>query len=122
MPRKDPEARRKYDHEYYKRKHPNAVEKGAHHNQSDNPAYRSWTSMKMRCNWKGWSKHKFWGGRGIKYDPRWEKFENFLVDMGERPEGTSLDRIDNDKDYSKENCRWATAVEQNRNRSYCVNY
>lgn len=122
MPLKDKEARRKYDHEYYKRTHPKAKENGAHHNMRNTRAYRSWTSMKMRCNWKGWHKYKFWGGRGIGYDPRWESFEEFFKDMGERPEGTSLDRIDNDKNYSKENCRWATITEQNRNRSFCVNH
>jgi len=92
------------------------------HGYHGSRTYKSWCSMKCRCNWTGWSKYKFWGGRGIKYDPRWERFDNFLADMGERPIGTSLDRIDNDKDYSKENCRWATATEQNRNRNYCVNY
>ena len=53
---------------------------------------------------------------GVSYDPRWEVFENFLEDMGERPEGTTLDRIDGSKGYSKDNCRWATPKEQARNR------
>jgi hypothetical protein len=73
--------------------------------------------MKARCR-QGWRKGaKYYIGRGISYDPYWEKFENFLADMGERPaECSSLDRKDNDKGYSKENCRWATVIEQARNR------
>lgn len=54
---------------------------------------------------------------GMTVDPRWESFENFLVDMGERPEGKTLDRIDGTKGYCKDNCRWATPLEQAWNRS-----
>jgi hypothetical protein len=53
---------------------------------------------------------------GMYVDPRWEKFENFLADMGERPEGKTLDREDNTKGYYKDNCRWATSFEQMNNR------
>jgi hypothetical protein len=73
--------------------------------------------MKQRClnpNNQSFSKY---GGRGIVLDPRWESFTEFLADMGERPEGTSIDRIDNTKGYSKDNCRWATRKQQQRNRS-----
>jgi hypothetical protein len=80
--------------------------------------YCSWLSMKQRCtNPKAIAYHRY-GGRGIKYCARWEKFENFLADMGVRPEGLSLDQIDNDRGYEPGNCRWATKAEQMASRSY----
>lgn len=78
------------------------------------PTYVSWISMKSRCNDKS---NPNYGGRGISYDKRWEDFIVFLSDMGDRPEGCTLDRIDSSKDYSEENCRWATPEEQSKNRS-----
>ena len=80
------------------------------------PEYRSWTSMKTRCNNPNSNVYKHYGGRGITYCNHWEKFENFLEDMGTRPEGTSLDRINNNLGYSDYNCRWATREQQNHNR------
>lgn len=77
--------------------------------------YNSWMAMKRRCNTPGYNCYRLYGGRGITYDPRWEKFENFLADMGEPPTGTSLDRINNNGNYCKENCRWSTAKEQSAN-------
>ena len=73
--------------------------------------------MKMRCYNEKSSGYKYYGGRGIQICDRWlESYENFLADMGERPTGKSLDRIDTDGNYCKENCRWATNKEQGRNR------
>ncbi|MCK5601423.1 hypothetical protein KAR91_06135 [Candidatus Pacearchaeota archaeon] len=80
------------------------------------PTYISWVAMLQRCNNpKGPAYHNY-GGRGIKVCDRWLKFENFLCDMGERPEGMSIEREDNDKGYELGNCKWATVKEQSRNR------
>jgi hypothetical protein len=81
------------------------------------PTYNSWMAMKARCRQGGRKGAKYYIGRGISYDPRWEDFATFLADMGERPaECNSLDRRDNDQGYFKENCRWSTPIEQTNNR------
>jgi hypothetical protein len=85
------------------------------------PTYFSWCGMKQRCTDKSHTAFEHYGGRGIGFEPRWESFENFLADMGERPEGTSLDRINNEEGYSKENCRWVSQRYQTQNRRKKVN-
>ncbi len=80
------------------------------------PTYHSWVCMKQRCNNSNYPKYNNHGGRGITYDPAWEDFNNFLADMGERPDGLTLDRINNDGNYESTNCRWATPKEQANNR------
>jgi hypothetical protein len=77
--------------------------------------YYSWASMLSRCrNPKNIEFHNY-GGRGIKVCNRWKRFENFLADMGERPKGMTLDRINGDRNYEPLNCRWATLREQGNN-------
>ena len=79
------------------------------------PTYRSWSAMRDRCTRKTHPHYARYGGCGITICERWQKFENFLADMGIRPEGKTLDRIDGSEGYSPENCRWATPKEQQRN-------
>lgn len=81
------------------------------------PAYNSWSNMIRRVTWPDHPRWKDWGGRGITVCDRWRSFENFLADMGERPSGTTLDRIDNDGNYEPGNCRWATPRQQSANNS-----
>jgi hypothetical protein len=78
-------------------------------------AYKSWHMMKQRCDNPNSNRYSRYGGRGITYDPKWETFAGFLEDMGERPEGTSLDRINNDGNYEASNCRWVNRSVQSLN-------
>lgn len=80
------------------------------------PTYWSWMSMKARCTNPGTNGYGRYGGRGITFCPEWSDFSNFLRDMGERPEGMTLDREDPDGNYEPGNCRWANATTQRLNR------
>ena len=73
--------------------------------------------MIARCKYPSVPSYPRYGGRGITVCDRWLSFKNFLADMGERPEGKTIDRIDIDGDYEPRNCRWATYSEQQRHRS-----
>lgn len=79
------------------------------------PTWYSWSAMKQRCNNKNATRYPQYGGRGIKLCKRWNKFKNFLLDMGVRPIDRTIDRINNNGNYNKKNCRWATRTVQNSN-------
>ena len=80
------------------------------------PTYKAWAAAKSRCRCETSSVYKDYGERGITFAPEWDDFNQFLADMGVRPDGLSLDRIDNSKGYRPDNCRWATPKEQAYNR------
>lgn len=87
------------------------------HGQSASRTYSSWASMRDRCLNANATKYPVYGGSDIRICKRWNRFENFLQDLGARPKGKSLDRFpDKDGNYTPNNCRWATAHEQNLNR------
>lgn len=92
--------------------------KNTKHNLSKTSEYVAWTDMKGRCNNSNYKNYKDYGGRGIKVHERWlNSFENFIEDMGNKPsKNYSLDREDNDGDYTPDNCRWVTIREQNLNK------
>lgn len=79
-------------------------------------AYKSWDAMIQRCTNENSTSYPRYGGSGVTVCDEWRSFVAFHSDMGDRPEGTSLDRIDSNLGYYKENCRWATEVQQARNR------
>jgi hypothetical protein len=93
-----------------------ASEASLTHGKTDTPEFRTWARMKRRCQNPNHDKYRYYGGRGIKVCDRWQSFENFLEDMGEKPEGAySLDRIDPNGNYEPSNCRWADHYTQTRN-------
>lgn len=86
------------------------------HGLSNTPTYKTWADMMQRCNNPKVRAYKYYGARGIKVSKRWRTFSNFYKDMGERKEGLTLERIDNNKDYNPKNCKWATMKEQSMNK------
>lgn len=86
------------------------------HGMGNTPIYAIWTAIKQRCNNPNCKSYKNYGGRGITICKRWLKFKNFFKDMGKRPKGLTIERINNDKGYSSDNCEWATRTKQVINR------
>ena len=91
------------------------------HGLHNSPTYKTWKSMLERCRNPANSSYKYYGAKGISVCDEWlNSFKNFLDDMGVRPNGTTLDRINNSEGYSKTNCKWSTYKEQARNRRTTV--
>jgi len=86
------------------------------HGKSKSSEYRIWSGIIQRCTNPNNNRYSDYGGRGITVCDRWLKFENFYADMGDRPDGMSIDREDNDGNYEPDNCRWATDEEQRYNK------
>ena len=81
------------------------------------PIYKSWANMKTRCNNSNYNQYHRYGGRGITYCDKWKTFKGFYEDMGSDFKiGSQLDRVDNNGNYCKENCKWSTPTEQCNNR------
>lgn len=86
------------------------------HGATETREFKTWVSMRQRCENERHKSYKDYGARGIKVCARWQAFANFLADMGPKPAGASLDRIDNERGYAPENCRWTDMRTQSNNR------
>jgi len=84
-------------------------------NKKSHPLYSTWKGMRQRCNDPGTKAYTNYGKRGIRVCPEWSDFWQFVTDMGPRPPGTTLDRVDNNGNYSAQNCRWSTVRDQSLN-------
>ena len=88
--------------------------------RKQHPLYQSWKGMRARCNSRGNSSYGFYGAKGIRICKRWDDFWVFVKDMGERPIGFTIDRINGSGNYEPSNCRWVSRAEQSRNRKTTV--
>lgn len=86
------------------------------HGMTDHPLYGAWLTMRNRCSNPNHPDYEYYGERGISVCERWDSFPLFVQDVGKRPYGRTLDRMDNDGDYEPGNVRWATSAEQVANR------